>query len=90
MSRIQGQIVWEGQTEEGREGAEVGYNVPFFLRIMAEYVAGILDDALPMGCRFLLKTDQKVFTNHTDPFLTILLSVVYYLDDWLDRPRDGS
>ena len=62
MSRIQGQIVWEGQTEEGREGAEVGYNVPFFLRIIAEYVAGILDEAPPLGSRFILWTKVILYT----------------------------
>ena len=73
------------ETDGGREGAEVGYNVPFFLRIIAEYVAGILDGGvLPLGSRFILWTKVILFKIHVDLSLIIFWSV-YYLDDWLDH-----
>ena len=72
-----------GGTKGGREGAEVGYNVPFFLRIIAEYVAGILDGGvLPLGSRFILWTK---FQNSRRSLSLALFWSVYYLDDWLDH-----
>ena len=63
----------------------MGYNVPFFLRIIAEYVAGILDGGvLPLGSRFILWTKVILFKIHVDLSLIIFWSV-YYLDDWLDH-----